>query len=680
MVPEELREAVDAVTLGDALLKQRDDAERAIGVAVRKGRSEDLGLYIAEIDAAYQGVWDALDRAARALEARGRRPEAYDALRGGLGEAERKLGVFDATNTAGMQVTVGPGGVGLRKVGELGVVLNKEGVRVAREAAGALRAAMTEVDWGEVARAAAATAGPSVKVGKGLRAGPILFVAAIAAAAVGLYVVVGKSKRAAPTGEAGSTGRGGADIDLTRLLASDEATIDKWVRDNGARYPEARAKILAELEARLRARLPGLTDHHEAADLVGHARRLELPDDLVAAARARHAELLAPAIATLGLDDVENLLDAAEALGLSDELRARLLATYDAGVVRALAAGADVVELAVRVTSVTTHGALPEASAALRARATAALAPRGDLELALALRLHAEPAAFAAGIRALLVAAIGRARDLDELATLGDHAAGVDQAEAVAGALEARAAALLAADVKRAADLDALLEARAIAYELLPAARVDAAIAGRAAKLAAAEVEVEALGNWLGAELLDDRAAAGVVARATARARRDLAGARAFLEHSSFAELDVADEIAAGVGALCDRALARAGRGEDPVIVATATLACRDGAGLVRYAGAGDDEQVDKAAEGLAEIVDELLAAAGDGGRVRLTLTSAEQADIGLTVRADEAVADAAERQARAGEEARYPCEVELRIMATQRKTVLGATCSIEPG
>lgn len=48
------------------------------------------------------------ERAARALEARGRRPEAYDALRGGLGEAERKLGVFDATNTAGMQVNPYP--------------------------------------------------------------------------------------------------------------------------------------------------------------------------------------------------------------------------------------------------------------------------------------------------------------------------------------------------------------------------------------------------------------------------------------------------------------------------------------------------------------------------------------------------------------------------------------------
>lgn len=669
----ETLDAVEAVSLAEALLRQRDDAQRAIGAAVRRGRANELSLHIAEIDAAYFGVWDALDRAARGLERLGRCPPDYGALRASLQDVERKLGVFDATNTVGVKVSVGAGGIGVRQAGELGVVLNKEGARVAAQAAAVLKDAMPEIDWAARARAAAA---PSLRVGRGVRPGPILFVLAIAAAAAGAFVVIRATRTERAPGAGDALARPQVDLDVTRLLSQDDAQIRRWLRDFGGRYPEARDDIRAGLTARLRARLADLDTPAAAHEAVADARGFELDEQVVNEARARHVALLEPAIATLDAGAIEWLLSDDDLLALPAPVRARVFARYDATMVEALAAGDDPVEVGRRVTAMTPKGPLPDAMAALAERGRAALAQAPSLERALALREFIDPAQFAAAAPALARRQIDEAPHLLALAVARDLAAAADVGDAHDGPLRVRARALLTRDVLRATTADELLELVDLAGAFLDEDVIARAVGPRAARLAASARDVEVLGDWFASELLDDAVTARTLARARALTRGSIAAARAFLDHDTLGALDVADDVAARLPAVCAAQLQRVTRGVDRALVALATTACTSDDGTLAYRPVGDDDQVAQAAEAITARLGALLAAAGDARELELEVEY-DAADLGVVVEADPAVEARAERAAVDGARHDYPCRVSLTVLADGASVTFDATCTV---
>lgn len=604
---------VKAVLFADELLRQHAAAVYALRQAVAAGRGHELSSLVAAIDSAHQGAWEELDRARAALVAGGRTAPAYDAIRDALSDAERRIGVLDATNTIGVRVSVGLEGLELNRDGALGVQLNARGASAAVAASAALKATMPDIDWPAAARGVAESTGP-VRVGKGVSLGPVLAIVAVAAAAYGVHAVVKAGRGERPAEARRHAPAPTAD----QLLSVGDAYLAGWLNGAGNDHPEVKAEVLTKLDARFEARLTAAASWRDAAALVDHVDAVGLAEGRRAEAQARLEALLEAAVAggTLAIEDARELFATRV---FTTPVRARLVGYLDVHLEQRLASGADPVEVAAELAELGDRAPLVATRAALAGRALAALERDGEVALVLALQDFVDPAKLAEELPRLLSRAVSAAPDLATLHALGRQIVEADLVDALVEQVERRATGLLRAEAAVARDAGDLHRLAELALAMMDEEDVHAIVARRARRIAASARDFDELQVWLGAWVIDEPTAARLSDRAVKLARSgDLATVRRFLG-SDLARLDTAGKIARRVPALCEAALVPVAMVLDAAIAATARDACLSDEGVVTYHGVGSSDQVKEAATQVEQLLRDALLAAEDPRGARLT-------------------------------------------------------------
>jgi hypothetical protein len=154
LAPMDQHPAVSLILIADTLLAHYLDVVRRISNALRSRDEDEFSVQVGDANRAYPGIWDHLDQARRMLAAERRDVAQYDAIRAQQGHSTH-AGVKDIEYSEWrVDVARSIAHLGLSMSQTITVQLNVTGAVYAYHASEALKAALSEVDWAALKKAA----------------------------------------------------------------------------------------------------------------------------------------------------------------------------------------------------------------------------------------------------------------------------------------------------------------------------------------------------------------------------------------------------------------------------------------------------------------------------------------------------------------------------------------------